>query len=215
MYDNCVHSIDIEVFASDLSRNTLLVFFDLRGHTESLRTISVCSRVFDNRVRSLAHRKSIHSVCSLRQDYTATGKPVELVDDCPGAIAQLHIHTKAYIAGYCEEASNSFLGYTTDDLGIVPAGEQTADMTDYDGKRGRVSVTHVRRVGYANEEVHTADMSFLETAHTADSTLPYEINLYSDHLDVRLSEQPVGIIPVRRVVNPQDSLSMFCTGPLL
>lgn len=206
-YDGILQKLEIVVSAEEGAKETFRIFFDEQGRTESLRTISEATKVFDNGIRRGSGRRSLHAVCSFRQDFSATGEPVELTLDQPGACAQLHIHTKAYVAMESVEAANSFLGYAFDDLGIVSAGVSTADMT-YCGQKSRISISQNRLVADVVSEgpEATADgeSTALAVANAVDGKICYEVSLYAERLAVRMAGLDVGAFQMRRRLQIED-----------
>lgn len=180
------------------------MFFDEHGAANLIRSISERSQIFDNGIRRGKARRSLHSVCQLRQDFSPDGSVKELALDCPGAFALLHIHTQSFVGQNSAESANTYLGYAFDELGPVPAGEVTPDASRL-GFGDRIAVTQSRLVSDALARQENCPNTALSLISQEEAqAIPYQILLYAEWLRVNLAGAQVATMKLMRKVHFAD-----------
>lgn len=85
------------------------VFFRPSGEAESITRTERSLRDFDSAIYRGPNRRTLTSELVLRQTFDSDGTPRHLIEYAPDAVAELHVHTRTFLAGNPHETANSFL----------------------------------------------------------------------------------------------------------
>lgn len=207
----------ISAFGNASSKRTV-VFFDLEGKAESIRSVEHAAEGFTNGVRRGPARRSVVSELAFRQDFAIDGTAKAITEIAQDATAELHIHTRSFVGGASSESANSFLGYALDESGVRKSGNRVADKASHFPGTDRIFIleTRVRTVGESDvdgtersrservvghgypehPDTHNTEITPAET-QASEGRLPYRVEMSDSRIEVRMGDRFIGGFEVR------------------